>query len=299
MRTLSLDQASATLRRVFFMLFDAPAGATPQTGKAGTLTGYVTKNGAAAAGVAGTFTEVDNTNMQGLYYYEATAAELDTVGRLVFEFTCAACLTRSIVTQVHETRTGSSAVTITVTNVVGGAPLADILVRVTNAAETVTYIQDTTSATGVVAFLLSDGTYKVFCSQIGSFTFANPYALVVVGTTALGITGTAFSPTAPGAPTTCTVYGWELDALGNAKSVSVKAEVVGNKNFLATNPHIIREAETATSAVADGYWELSLTRSAQFVDTTVQYKFTIDGVDIGAYVVPNSASVALKTLAVG
>jgi hypothetical protein len=102
-RRFRQSEPEATLRRVFFVVVDSDTGKVLQTGKAGSLDGYVSKKGALPIAVVGSFTEVDATNQPGLYYYEATIGELDTIGRLVFRFTCTDCVERTIVTHVGTT----------------------------------------------------------------------------------------------------------------------------------------------------------------------------------------------------
>lgn len=79
MQVIQQNEATAALRRVYFRLMDVDGaevtGATP--------TGRVSKNGGATAAAAGTFAEVDAGDDPGLYYYEATAGEVDTLGALV------------------------------------------------------------------------------------------------------------------------------------------------------------------------------------------------------------------------
>jgi hypothetical protein len=76
---LRQSEATAARRRVPLYLVDDTDGKTPKTGV--TLTTgdiKISKNGGTPADHAGTITEVG----QGLYTYEATAAELDTFGYL-------------------------------------------------------------------------------------------------------------------------------------------------------------------------------------------------------------------------
>lgn len=78
---INLSEPTATKRRIPFCLYDT-AGATLQTGIV--LSGselQLSKNGAAFANFAGTVTEVGS----GLYYYEATAAEVNTLGFLALK----------------------------------------------------------------------------------------------------------------------------------------------------------------------------------------------------------------------
>lgn len=77
-----LSESTAARRRLPFACVDETDGKTPETGltfAAGEL--QLSKNGAAFANAAGTVTELSD----GAYHYEATAAELDTVGFLLLK----------------------------------------------------------------------------------------------------------------------------------------------------------------------------------------------------------------------
>ena len=69
------SEATAARRRIPVLLVDITDGFTPETGVV-TPTINVSKNGAAVATGAGTWTEIGN----GQYYYEFTAGEVDTLG---------------------------------------------------------------------------------------------------------------------------------------------------------------------------------------------------------------------------
>lgn len=75
---IQVDEATAALRRITVYLVDATDGFTPETGRSGTATVTVDKNGAGFGASAGSFTEIG----VGHYYYEATAGEVDTLGAL-------------------------------------------------------------------------------------------------------------------------------------------------------------------------------------------------------------------------
>ena len=91
---IKLDETTAALRRIPFFLPDSADGYTPQTGKSGSLSGFQSKVGASAVALAGSFSEIDQSDMPGLYYYEATAGEVDTQGWMIFTFVCANCITQ-------------------------------------------------------------------------------------------------------------------------------------------------------------------------------------------------------------
>lgn len=69
------SEATAARRRIPVLLVDITDGFTPETGVV-TPTINVSKNGAAIASGAGTWTEIGN----GQYYYEFTSGEVDTLG---------------------------------------------------------------------------------------------------------------------------------------------------------------------------------------------------------------------------
>lgn len=80
---LQQNEATAALRRIYFYAVDATDGFSPETGLS-SFTVDVSENGAArAAGAGSDPTEIDATNMPGLYYYEATVGELSTLGALL------------------------------------------------------------------------------------------------------------------------------------------------------------------------------------------------------------------------
>lgn len=72
---VKLSEATAARRRIPVLLVDITDGFTPETGVV-TPTINISKNGAAVATGAGTWTEIGN----GQYYYEFTTGEVDTLG---------------------------------------------------------------------------------------------------------------------------------------------------------------------------------------------------------------------------
>jgi len=69
-------------RRILVKLVDETDCITLETGIT-SPTIYVSKNGGSPSTGAGSWTEIDATNMPGLYYYECTAGEVDTLGILI------------------------------------------------------------------------------------------------------------------------------------------------------------------------------------------------------------------------
>lgn len=85
---LKQSESTAARRRILVYLVDATDGFTPKTAitvSAGEI--KISKNGAATANHAGTWTEIS----LGMYYYEFTAGELDTLGLIIFNITKSGC----------------------------------------------------------------------------------------------------------------------------------------------------------------------------------------------------------------
>jgi hypothetical protein len=76
------SEATAARRRFWFTFYSSTGSRL--TGLTGaSLGGKISKNGATPASVAGSWTEVDSASFPGVYYYEATATELNTLGSVV------------------------------------------------------------------------------------------------------------------------------------------------------------------------------------------------------------------------
>lgn len=109
MQQIKVSESTAARRRIPFYLVDDTDGKTPETGvtiSAGDL--KLSENGAAQANHAGTWTEV----AQGLYYYEATSGEVDTVGFLNLILTKSGIRTFSALVQVVSFDPYSTTVTV-------------------------------------------------------------------------------------------------------------------------------------------------------------------------------------------
>jgi hypothetical protein len=81
MHLLKLSEGTAARRRILVYLLDDTDGKTAETGvtvSAGDI--KISKNGAAEANHTGTWTEISG----GLYHYEYTSGELDTLGFISF-----------------------------------------------------------------------------------------------------------------------------------------------------------------------------------------------------------------------
>jgi hypothetical protein len=297
-RILKQSESDATFRRVFFTLVDSATGLILQTGKVGVLGGFLTKKGATPVALSGTFTEVDNADQPGLYYYEATVStpnELDTIGRLVFRFTATGCLPRTIITQVEAVH-GANAVTITVEDDITSSPVPAVQVQIRNETETTLLATQETDSIGEVGFLLDDGTYKVRLRKLGAYTFSNPETLVVSGTTQDTYQGTIISPSAPPSADTCVLSGTTRDAQEQPTPVEVIAELVEARNFTDGGAQVIKGPVSVWSRDSDGYWEMVLTRSSSYRDASVVYSIRVGGVVMGEYLIPDQANVDLSAL---
>tara|TARA_R110000868_G_scaffold13161_11_gene61897 strand:- start:324 stop:989 length:666 start_codon:yes stop_codon:yes gene_type:complete len=92
---IKLSESTAARRRIPVLLVDSTDGFTPKTGQtAPTIT--ISKNGATAVSGAGTFTEVAN----GVYYYEFTVGEADTLGWIALNVQKATCRQYNAIIQV-------------------------------------------------------------------------------------------------------------------------------------------------------------------------------------------------------
>lgn len=85
MQEFKLSEGTAARRRFYLHLVDATDGITPETGEAAGQP-QISKNGAAFANTSATLTSVGN----GAYYVELTAAELDTLGKILVRYKSAA-----------------------------------------------------------------------------------------------------------------------------------------------------------------------------------------------------------------
>jgi hypothetical protein len=167
---------------------------------------------------------------------------------------------------------GNRVVEVTVVDTLA-APIASTWVEIYNATSTTRIAFGYTSALGTITFQLYDGAYKVYIQKIGQFVFTVPEDLTVSAgppppDVAVTYIGTAFSPGTPPSADQCIVYGWEQNLQGTGLAVAISAQIVGDSNFLSTNPHITGDPVVTTSALThvngNGYWSLTLFRSAEY-----------------------------------
>ncbi len=96
------SESTAARRRIKFTLVDDDALQTRKTGTFASHSGVVkvSKNGVTPASGAGTVTEVSSTDMPGVYYYEATQSECDTLGELIVHISATDCEPRELVAEI-------------------------------------------------------------------------------------------------------------------------------------------------------------------------------------------------------
>lgn len=89
MPRIQQNQPTSALRRIYFVAvsIDDLQERFPGIPNAD-FSGRLSKNGGTSFNRSGTFVMVDDSNMPGLGYYEATLGEVDTAGTLLTAFTC-------------------------------------------------------------------------------------------------------------------------------------------------------------------------------------------------------------------
>lgn len=91
MQQIKVSEGTAARRRIPFYAVDSADGVTAKTGL--TFSGSeirISKNGADSGNFAGSVTEVSSANFPGLYFYETTSGEVDTLGFFALRFADAA-----------------------------------------------------------------------------------------------------------------------------------------------------------------------------------------------------------------
>jgi len=204
---------------------------------------------------------------------------------------------------------GNRVVEITVEDDATTDPIPGVWIEVYDASITNLLAFGFTDMSGQITFMLDDGIYKVYLSKLGYYVFSPlPKDLTVSSSlpppdVQITYQGTAFDPGTPPSADTCVVYGWEQDAQGTGLAVKVQAEIVGDQNFLETNPHIVGTVIEVTSDLTHmngpGYWSMTLLKSGAFAsgDRKVVYKFTLDEKVMRTVIIPDLANVAFKKLA--
>lgn len=99
MQVIKLSESTAARRIVSFTMVTSANLQTRSTGLT-SIAVRISKNGAATAAGGGTCTEVDSTNMPGVYYYTCATGDIDTLGQLILDVTHASQEPREIVVQI-------------------------------------------------------------------------------------------------------------------------------------------------------------------------------------------------------
>lgn len=118
---VKLSEATAARRRFLFDLVSSADYVTPQTGQSVSLSEIkVCQNGGSEATSTGSITEIGG----GLYYYEATASEVSTLGQITVRVNRSGCLAFKSVGQVVGFDPYSATVTVGTNNDKTGYALA-------------------------------------------------------------------------------------------------------------------------------------------------------------------------------
>lgn len=99
MQAININEPTAARRRIYFRLVDETDGKTAETGQTFSGTDIkVSKAGGSEASFAGSATELAG----GLYYYQFTTGEIDTLGAIYIRVVKSGCLDFVGVAQVVE-----------------------------------------------------------------------------------------------------------------------------------------------------------------------------------------------------
>ena len=180
---------------------------TTKTGDAANITAYISKDG--AAGVQSNDvnpTELDATNMPGVYVFDLTQAETNANMFVISAKSATANITLAPVqVQTESALAGAGGISFTYTLVstVGATPIADATTWVTSdiGGDNV-LASGVTNSVGVITFLL-DAATVYFWRQKSGFNFTNPDTEVVaIGSTTGSGTGTPVSSASLGSDST-------------------------------------------------------------------------------------------------
>ena len=160
--------------------------------------------------------------------------------------------------------TGANIVTITLTETGGTPKIVSASVKVWNNAENTLIAVGTTDSNGQVGLNLDDGTYKVYNTKLGSYSFTNPQTLVVDGVESVSYIGTPLSVSAPAQPNTCRLFIW----LKNPDA-TLMTTLVGNIKIVALpykySGTYFKGDEINFTKHADGYWYVDVVYGAIIV----------------------------------
>lgn len=203
---------------------------------------------------------------------------------------------QALIDAIPGTTIGANSVTLTITDD-SLVILPDTFVRITDSSQIQTLYSGYTDQLGIFTVGLDDGTYKVILRK-SLYDFTVPETLVVSGTTVDSYQGTVFSPSAPGSPETCVVFGYAIDLNGNNVSGAV-IEAKNEELSLFSGINKIVEYKTETTSNANGYWELELIKNVELNDSTKEYEIVITH-DRKVYkkgvIIPDVSTVEFSTL---
>ena len=205
----------------------------------------------------------------GMYFCPINVTDTGTLGRLQLICHVAGALfvwhDFMVITQEEYDALGANAVTITLKDTdTNGVIIPDVFVTLRNNTDDTVLDRKITNENGQVIFSLNNGSYKLYIRKLGNYTFTIPEALTVLGDTVKEYYGDPFSPSAPSAPNTCIIYGWVIDANGQAKiGITVKAMIAIPPQLSAEQYAILTEEVLATTGI-DGYFEIILLREEEY-----------------------------------
>lgn len=156
---------------------------------------------------------------------------------------------------------GANTVTITLQETAGTPKIPSASVDIKNLAGDTLLANGTTDSNGQVVFNLNNGTYSVFKSKLGSYSFTNPQTLVISGNTSVSFIGTPINVSAPTQPNTCRMFIWARNLDG-----TLMATLTGNIRITAL-PYKFSGAahkgdEINFTKHLDGFWYVDVVYGA-------------------------------------
>ena len=173
----------------------------------------------------------------------------------------------------------------------------DAFVKITNDTYSQVLHTGTTNVSGEITAALDDGLYNVLIRK-SFFNFEVPESMTVAGSGSFTFAGSGFSPTAPSAPETCTVYGYVIDLSGTpVKNATVKAIETSTERF-ANSSKVVKVTKSIKTD-SSGYFELELIRSSLLVPIGIPYTFTITYPGFSysvSVIVPDSSTINFNSI---
>ena len=159
---------------------------------------------------------------------------------------------------------GANTVTITLTETGGTPKIPSASVEVKNSAGDTLLATSLTDSNGIATFSLDNGTYKVYNSKLGSYSFVNPQTLVVSGTTNQSYIGTPISVSAPAQANTCRMFIWAKNP-----DTTLMTTLVGDVTIIAL-PYEYSGAFYKNTTISfikhnDGYWYVDIVYGATII----------------------------------